>query len=167
MKDWKFLLIPVLIILIVIIFFGKPIYSIMAKGYKNNNPGNIRLTFGSDGEKILVYQGEIDGSSNSFRTFESMAYGYRAMFSLLTNYVNSHDCDTIRKIISRYAPSSENDTEAYINNVSNLTNHDPDESIDLSDANFMQQLVAAMSFQENGIDADMQQVNDGLNLLYS
>ena len=167
MKDWKFLLIPVLIILIIIIFFGKPIYSIMAKGYKNNNPGNIRLTFDSNGEKILVYQGEIDGSSNSFRTFESMAYGYRAMFSLLTNYVNSHDCDTIRKIISRYAPSSENDTEAYINNVSNLTNHDPDEPIDLSDANFMQQLVAAMSFQENGIDADMQQVNDGLNLLYS
>jgi hypothetical protein len=167
MKDWKFLLIPVLIILVVIIFFGKPIYSIMAKGYKNNNPGNIRLTFDSNGEKILVYQGEIDGSSNSFRTFESMAYGYRAMFSLLTNYVNSHDCDTIRKIISRYAPSSENDTEAYINNVSNLTNHDPDEPIDLSDDNFMQQLVAAMSFQENGIDADMQQVNDGLNLLYS
>jgi hypothetical protein len=31
----------------------------------------------------------------------------------------------------------------------------------------MQQLVAAMSYQENGIDADMQQVNDGLNLLYS
>ena len=139
----------------------------MAKVYKNNNPGNIRLTFDSNGEKILVYQGEIDGSSNSFRTFESMAYGYRAMFSLLTNYVNSHDCDTIRKIISRYAPSSENDTESYINNVSNLTNYDPDEPIDLSDANFMQQLVAAMSFQENGIDADMQQVNDGLNLLYS
>jgi hypothetical protein len=166
MKDWKYLLIPVIIIAIVLIFFGKPIYSIMAKGYKNNNPGNIRLTFDTQGNKILLYQGEIDGTSKSFRTFESMAYGYRAMFSLLTNYVNSHGCDTIRKIISRYAPSSENDTEAYINNVSSLTNTDPDELIDLSDSNFMQQLVASMSFQENGIDADMNEVNEGLNLLY-
>ena len=166
MKDWKYLLIPVIIIAIVLIFFGKPIYSIMAKGYKNNNPGNIRLTFDTQGNKILLYQGEIDGTSKSFRTFESMAYGYRAMFSLLTNYVNSHGCDTIRKIISRYAPSSENDTEAYINNVSSPTNTDPDELIDLSDSNFMQQLVASMSFQENGIDADMNEVNEGLNLLY-
>jgi hypothetical protein len=124
------------------------------------------LTFDTQGNKILLYQGEIDGTSKSFRTFESMAYGYRAMFSLLTNYVNSHGCDTIRKIISRYAPSSENDTEAYINNVSSLTNTDPDELIDLSDSNFMQQLVASMSFQENGIDADMNEVNEGLNLLY-
>jgi hypothetical protein len=30
----------------------------------------------------------------------------------------------------------------------------------------MQQLVASMSFQENGIDADMNEVNEGLNLLY-
>jgi hypothetical protein len=89
------------------------------------------------------------------------------MFSLLTNYVNSHGCNTIRQIISRYAPATENDTEAYINNVSALTNFDPDEVITLSDTNFMQQLVAAMSFQENGIEADMVQVNDGLNLLYS
>ena len=139
----------------------------MAKGYKNNNPGNIRLTFDSNGEKIIVYKGEIDGTSNSFRTFSSMAYGYRAMFSLLTHYINSDGANTIRKIISRYAPSSENDTEAYINNVSSLTNHDPDEPIDLSDSNFMQQLVASMSFQENGIDANMNEVNDGLNLLYS
>ena len=165
-KGWKYLLIPVVIIL-VLILFRKPIVSIMAKGYKNNNPGNIRLTFDSVGNKIIVYEGEILGSNNSFRTFESMAYGYRAIFSLLTHYVNTEGLNTIRKIISTYAPSSENDTESYINEISGLTNIGPDDIIDITDTDFFQQLVAAMSYQENGIEADMADVNSGLNLLYA
>jgi hypothetical protein len=165
-KDWKIIIIVALIILLLIIF-RKPIKSVMAAGYKNNNPGNIRLTFDSAGNKIILYEGEINGSSKSFRTFSSMAYGYRAMFSLLTHYVNSNGYKTIRDIISHYAPDSENDTEAYISEVSELTNFDPDTPIDLTDSQFMQQLVAAMSYQENGIEADMNDINDGLNLLYA
>jgi hypothetical protein len=167
MKKWEYLLIP-LAIFVVLVIFRKPIISIMAKGYKNNNPGNIRLTFDKAGNKILVYQGEIDGNSKSFRTFESMIYGYRAMFSLLTHYVTRDGMKTIRDIISRYAPETDNnDTEAYIKNVSDLTNVDPDAEVDISDTNFFQQMVAAMSMQENGIDPDMNEINEGLNLLYA
>jgi hypothetical protein len=167
MKQWKYLLIPLVIVLLIILF-RKPIISVMAKGYKNNNPGNIRLTFDAAGNKIILYQGEIDGSSKSFRAFESMAYGYRAMFSLLTHYVNTEGLNTIRKIVSTYAPPEDNnDTEAYIKNVSDLTNVAPDDIVDITDTEFFQQMVAAMSLQENGIDADMNEVNEGLNLLYA
>jgi hypothetical protein len=97
-----------------------------------------------------------------------MAYGYRAMFSLLTHYVNTEGLNTIRKIVSTYAPPEDNnDTEAYIKNVSDLTNVAPDDIVDITDTEFFQQMVAAMSLQENGIDADMNEVNEGLNLLYA
>jgi len=58
----------------------------------------------------------------------------------------------LRGIISRWAPSSENDTSAYIANVSRLTGITPDEPIGIpSDqpARWMM-LGAAMAIQENG-----------------
>ncbi len=45
-----------------------------------------------------------------------MAYGYRAAFVTLAIYL-SRSWNTIEKIISRWAPSSENNTDNYIKNV--------------------------------------------------
>ena len=69
----------------------------------------------------------------------------------MTNY-HTYRLYTIRGIISRWAPSSENDTSAYIANVSRLTGITPDEPIGIpSDqpARWMM-LGAAMAIQENG-----------------
>lgn len=44
------------------------------RGLRNNNPGNIRLS-------STKYQGEVQPSQDTaFKQFESMAYGYRAIF---------------------------------------------------------------------------------------
>lgn len=94
----------------------------MSRGLRNNNPGNIR----HDG---TCWQGErVPSTDRAFKQFTSMAYGYRAMFKLLTNYARLHGCQTIRKIISRWAPPSENDTAAYIATVSRLTGIAPDQT---------------------------------------
>ena len=54
----------------------------------------------------------------SFCQFETMEYGWRAAFYLLTRtYYHKYRLYTIRDIISRWAPPSENDTGAYIQNV--------------------------------------------------
>lgn len=152
---------------LLLIIFSRKIKAIMTRGYRNNNPGNIRLTFDNVGNKILLYKGEISGTDKSFRKFKSMAYGYRALFSLLTHYVNTNGRDTIRKIINTYAPPVENQTNVYINVIETMTGVDADAPIDITDSDFFKKLVASISYMENGITADMKQINDGFDLLYS
>lgn len=131
----------------------------MSRGLRNNNPGNIR----HDGTR---WQGErIPSTDPSFKQFTSMAYGYRAMFKLLTNYARLHGCQTIRKIISRWAPPSENDTAAYIATVSRLTGIAPDQTIDIASHDQMCSLVAAMSQVKNGIRAAPAEIQSGWLLL--
>lgn len=60
-----------------------------------------------------------------FKEFESLAWGYRATFVLLDTYRARYGIDTLRGMISRWAPPSENRTEAYIQAVADDTGLDP------------------------------------------
>lgn len=133
----------------------------MSRGYRNLNPGNIRLgNFRYKGEKEMSSDGE-------FRQFESMAWGYRAMFVLLHTYARRHGCNTLRSIISRYAPPVENNTGAYLRRVVDATHLSPDEPLTTSDGATMTAVVAAMSQVENGCCADMNEVWQGWELFVS
>ena len=59
---------------------------------------------------------------------------------------------SIRSIVSRWAPESENNTRAYIENVSRLTGIDPDEPIGIPSAQPARWMMVgvAMAIQENG-----------------
>jgi hypothetical protein len=154
------ILILTAIILILLFLFRKPINKItMPRGLRNNNPGNIRKTFDSKGKQTF-WKNEIAGKDPYFKTFETMADGYRALFALLLEY-RSKGFDTITKIINRYAPSNENNTNAYINVVSQKTGIDPHSVIDYSDSNNFKDLVAAISLVENGQKADREEINEG------
>ena len=129
------------------------------RGYRNNNPGNIRIN--SD-----KFQGEIIPSQDkAFKQFSSMAYGYRAMFRLLGNYIRNYKLDTIDKIIHRYAPTNENHTGAYIQAVSTRTGISPEQVISFADKETMCALVGAMSYVENGIEPNKADIIAGWNLL--
>lgn len=130
----------------------------MSRGLRNLNPGNIRL--GS-----FLYKGERAHSSDGeFRQFESMEWGYRAMFVLLYTYAVKYDCSTLRQMIERYAPPSENHTENYIRRVAYATHLSPEEIIFTKDGATMTAVVAAMSEVENGVEADMTEVWGGWRL---
>lgn len=130
----------------------------ISRGLRNNNPGNIRL--GS-----FRYKGERAKSSDTaFRQFESVEWGYRAMFMLLHTYEKRYGCNTLRKIINRYAPPVENHTEGYIRRVAHATHLLPDEEISTTDGAIMTAVVAAMSEVENGVAANMTQVWQGWQL---
>ena len=130
----------------------------MSRGLRNNNPGNIRL--GS-----FRYKGEKSKSSDSaFRQFESVEWGYRAMFVLLHTYATKRGCSTLRQIINRYAPPVENHTEGYLRRVVNTTHLLPDEAISTTDGAMMTAIVAAMSEVENGTKANMSEVWRGWKL---
>ena len=82
-----------------------------------------------------------------------MAMGWRAAFVILTRtYYHNYRLFTIRKIIARWAPASENDTKAYIRKVSELTGFDADEPLGIPSiypARWMA-LGAAMAIVEGG-----------------
>jgi hypothetical protein len=130
----------------------------MSRGLRNNNPGNIR-------RGNFRYKGEKETSNDpAFRQFESMEWGYRAMFVLLHTYATKHGCRTLRQMINRYAPPVENNTENYIRRVVYATRLAPDNPISTLDGAIMTAVVAAMSEVENGTKADMATIWRGWRL---
>ena len=129
------------------------------RGYRNNNPLNIR-------KNDDVFQGEVIPSKDkAFKEFKTMAYGYRAGFVVLRTYFNNYHLDTIRKLITRFAPADDNNhTENYIKAVSERSGKGADESIRY-DKETMVSIVAAMSFVENGKEPDMADVNQAWSML--
>ena len=119
----------------------------LPRGIRNNNPLNIRRS--KDKWKGL----RAVQADAQFCQFESLEYGWRAAFYLLTRtYYHKYRLYTIRTIIRRWAPSSENNTEAYIANVARLTGIAPDEPLGIPSAQPARWMMlgAAMAIQENG-----------------
>lgn len=115
----------------------------MTRGERNNNPGNIRLS-------SAPWQGKVGGTDTAFETFADAKAGIRALAVNLRTYQNRHGLDTVREIIARYAPASENNTAAYVRAVANAVGIGPDDQIDLSSDATLTALVAAIITHENG-----------------
>ncbi len=90
------------------------------RGIRNNNPGNLRYN------TYTASLGATGKDADGFAIFPSMQAGVTAMRALLSGkgYVGGGR-NTISSIISKYAPSSENNTSAYIAAVSKATGLDP------------------------------------------
>lgn len=56
------------------------------------------------------------GQTNGFCCFQSVEYGFRSAFITLQSY-GKNGYNTIRKIVTRWAPPSENPTQTYIKYV--------------------------------------------------
>lgn len=126
----------------------------MTRGLRNRNPGNIR-------KSGTAYMGEVRPSQDTaFKQFETMAWGYRAVFVLLDSY-RRRGYTTLRQMIARYAPPVENDTGNYVRCVSAWSGIDADEPLDTNDRITMLAVVAAISRMENGREAVMSDVEAG------
>lgn len=111
----------------------------MSRGLQNCNPGNIR-------QSKVRYKGEVRPSRDSaFKQFESLAWGYRAIFVLLDTYRIRYGLDTIRGMISRWAPPSENHTETYIRAVADAVGIPDGQPLDTRDRTTMLRMAAAVS----------------------
>lgn len=113
------------------------------RGIRLNNPGNIRHSKDD-------WQGKsADQPDRSFVKFDLPIYGIRAMVRILLNYERK-GFDTIREVITRWAPPAENDTGSYVSHVASLVGVDADELIDLDRFDIMLPLVKAIIRHENG-----------------
>ena len=116
----------------------------LPRGYRNNNPLNIRYNAANN------WQGKVlPNTDGAFEQFENIAYGYRAAFVLLRNYIKD-GYNTIAQIIGRWAPATENNTDGYINRVCQTTGFYPSTVITRNDRNALEALVYAMAIVENG-----------------
>lgn len=116
------------------------------RGYRNNNPGNLR--HGSKWQGLADIQ-----TDKEFCQFVSMTMGMRALCKLLSNYIK-HGHNTITKIISRYAPSNENNTKGYIATVSQMVSIPADRVLgevnNESSVKSLAMVAAAIVVVENG-----------------
>ena len=117
------------------------------RGIRNNNPLNIRRS-ASKWRGMSAQQ-----SDHAFVQFENIRWGLRAAVLLLANYI-AHGYNTPRKIINRWAPYCENDTNAYINYVCSYCNMQPDDVVQFDDKQTITSMIDAMCHVECGKHID-------------
>lgn len=118
------------------------------RGIRNMNPGNIRL-----GESWLGLR--MKQTDPDFCQFTSMIYGCRALLKLLRTYVEKRGCTTIRKVVERWAPPSENDTTSYVLSVAAACRRDADERLPVDvDPLIYLDLARAIARHECGPEAE-------------
>ena len=122
---------------------GGAIY-MQTRGLRNNNPGNIR-----HGSSRWQGMSADQSGDSAFVQFDTPEYGIRALTKLLRNYQTRYELFTVRDIINRWAPPSENDTGAYVGHVARIAGVNPDQRININDK--MVPIVTAIIKHENGL----------------
>jgi hypothetical protein len=97
---------------------------------RNNNPGAMM-----PGGKLAQYP--------------DMQTGLKALDDNLASY-GKQGVNTLSGVISKWAPPNENDTQAYIKDVSQRLGISPNQKLDLSNPLVRQSLSTAISLHENG-----------------
>ncbi|WP_312387852.1 hypothetical protein [Atlantibacter hermannii] len=117
-------------------------YGTTTRGLRNNNPGNLNYV----GQAGATKEG---GPNGRFAVFETMQQGIAALYKQLQLYF-SRGKDTIREIINTYAPSSENDTGAYVSAIAKKLGKGADEILNSSDTETIFNLMRGIIDHENG-----------------
>lgn len=114
------------------------------RGVRNNNPGNIEYN-GTQWKGL-----DSPPSDGRFARFVEPVYGIRALARVLETYYRKHGINTIRGVINRWAPSTENDTGSYIEHVAEEVGASPDAPLNLTKPAVRVPLIAAIIEHENG-----------------
>jgi hypothetical protein len=128
----------------------------VALGIRNNNPLNIRYSVYNN------WKGQT-GSNKGFCVFSEMVYGVRASILLLKNYI-SQGYNTIEKIVSKWAPAIENNTENYISYVSKSVGIEPSFVIEYDSGDFYK-ILYYMGIMESGYKISKSMYNQAKQIL--
>jgi hypothetical protein len=137
------------------------------RAVRNNNPGNIEK--GAPWQGLIIDVDEMTPEQRAeprFCVFKEPRWGFRAMAVTLITYFDKRKAkdgsmiDTIRDVIERWAPPSENNTQAYINAVDLAHPKDHDDKLNLHEYADLAPLVKAIATHECGgwffKDADLE-----------
>ncbi len=129
-----------------------------SRGFRNKNPGNIR--------KGIDWQGMRPNQTDSaFVQFIDPVYGIRAMNKIIKTYSTKYGLTTVRGIINRWAPPTENNTNSYVNDVASRLGVAPDQPIDVQAR--AADLSRAIIYHENGLQPyDVATIDKGVALAW-
>ncbi len=114
------------------------------RGELNHNPGNLDRTR----DRWLGMSAR--QTDSRFVQFDNAHDGIRALARVLLNYSKKYRLNTVHGIVSRWAPPTENNTEAYVNSVALALGTLPHAIVDVADPNVLHPLVRAIIRHENG-----------------
>lgn len=125
----------------------------IARGIRNNNPGNIRKA--GDWRK---WQGlAANQTDREFLVFASPVDGIRALARTLITYYDKRfagdgsKIDTVAEVIARWAPPAENNTSMYAAAVAQHMGQAPSDPVDLHAYADLRPMVEAIIQHENGM----------------
>lgn len=126
----------------------------MTRGYKLNNPFNIE-------KSSIKWHGQVLPSSDAvFCQFETAVMGLRAGFIDIKNNVGKGI--TLKAFITKYAPPSENSTDAYIQAVFKDTGIDPTKQLEYKDIKTLG--IAIIKHEQGSMIYDDTTINQALIL---
>ncbi|MBJ2218481.1 structural protein [Pseudomonas sp. MF7453] len=117
-----------------------------SRGVRNRNPGNIEYAPNNHWQGQLKPDFSIE---KRFARFDTPENGIRALARVLLSYQRKHGLKTVKAIISRWAPSVENDTAAYVRAIESSTGTRPGAEIELDQPAVMAGFVKAIIHHEN------------------
>lgn len=112
------------------------------KGLRNHNPGNLRYV------ASIAWNGQVGDDGTGYAVFDTDEHGVRALGHQLQTYAG-RGLTSVQEIISTFAPSNENDTQAYIADVAGRVGVDANQPLDVYA--LLPQLVEAIIHHENGV----------------
>lgn len=127
------------------------------RGIRNNNPLNIEL--GANWQGMAP-----DQTDGRFVQFIDPRFGYRAAAKILASYAR-RGVVTLRGIVATWAPSHENNVEAYVDSVSARSGIDP---LQVVGPQLYPALFEAMTWHENGQQPySLALIEEGVQLAYA
>lgn len=133
----------------------------MTRGQRNNNLGNIKLN------PNFKWNGQTETNTDGvFVQFFNLTYGIRALLYLIITYWQKKEARTLRQFINIYAPTSENNTKAYIKYVSKKMGLLPDSIINLSNKETLFKFAnAIIAFENKGLEINNLELDKAFQLL--
>lgn len=131
------------------------------RGIQCNNPLNIMHV------PSIKWNGEIPTTDPQARlcTFDTMVNGVRAGVITLLSYYLHDGCDTVTKIITRFAPPTvdNNKTAAYIDYMCKELSVGKLDALVMNNAPFLDKWVLAQAhFEQGGDFITLNQIQDGV-----
>lgn len=113
----------------------------LPRGIRNYNPGNVRL--GAQWDGLAPHQ-----TDPEFCQFIDAEHGIRAIAKILMSYQDIHGLHTVRGMIGRWAPPTENDTRGYAQFVATRCGVGLDDPVSIHNMAFAAKMIAAMIVME-------------------
>lgn len=104
------------------------------------------------------------GVRRGFVEFQNRDYAIRAWLLLMRTYRRRYGCRTVRQIVTRYAPPTENDTRSYVDFCARHIGIGADEQ--LTSLTQYAALAQAMARMETGTRIQQDDVLEAMNKFY-